>query len=79
MNAVLRSLVTSTGKILYLSLAYQMVKNTAEYLRETFGAQLVEVPIDFPTSDDLIVQVPRDYVQQLHSFTVCICISCNPP
>lgn len=57
MNAVLRSLVTSSSKILYLSLAYQMVKNTAAYLHETFGAQIVEVSINFPTSDDLIVQV----------------------
>ena len=34
-----------------------MVKNTAAYLHETFGAQIVEVSINFPTSDDLIVQV----------------------
>ena len=59
MNAILRSLVTTSGKILYLSLAYQMVKNTAAYLRDTFGAQLVEVAIAFPTSDDLIVQARR--------------------
>ena len=62
MNAVLRSIVTSSSsKILYLSLAYQMVKNTASYLHETFGSQVLEVPITFPTTEDLIVQASHPF------------------
>lgn len=57
-NAVLRSLLFSPprDKILYLNLAYQMVKNTLQYVHNVTGEQLLMVNISFPTSPDAIVQ-----------------------
>ena len=55
-NAVLRSLKIPQGKkILYLSSAYAMVKNTLRYLEDFDDDQLLEVPIEWPSTQDAIV------------------------
>jgi selenocysteine lyase/cysteine desulfurase len=60
-NAVLRSLkIGSPGKILYLNLAYQMVKNTLQFMHANFQEQLVQVNITFPTSNQQIIQAVKD-------------------
>ena len=60
-NAVLRSLgfsfVAPRNKILFLNLAYQMVKNTLAYVHNTTGEQLIMVNITFPTSAPAIIEV----------------------
>jgi isopenicillin-N epimerase len=57
-NAVLRSVLLSPNeKILYLNLAYGMVKETLYFLREIFHEQLVEAEIMFPTTKEAIVRV----------------------
>ena len=63
MNAVLRSLTLAAprNKILYLNLAYQMVKNTLTYVHNVTGEQLLMVNISFPTSNDAILQVRRGW------------------
>lgn len=54
-NAVLRSIqLKKNEKVLYLNLAYPMVKNTLQYLHETFDESLLEVPIT-TLSDDVIL------------------------
>jgi selenocysteine lyase/cysteine desulfurase len=60
-NAVLRSLkIAPPGKILYLNLAYQMVKNTLQFMHEMYSEQLVQVNITFPTSNEQIVQLVKE-------------------
>jgi hypothetical protein len=58
-NAVIRSLRFSAprNKILYLSIAYQMVKNTIEYVHNVTGEQLLMVNITFPVTAAGIVSV----------------------
>ena len=55
-NAVLRSLkVPAKKKILYLSSAYKMVKNTLDFLETFREDQLLEVPVTWPATQDEIV------------------------
>ena len=56
---MLRSLhfLPPRNKILYLNLAYQMVKNTLEYVHNIGGEQLLMVNITFPTTPRGIIEV----------------------
>eukprot|EP00949_MAST-11_sp_MAST-11-sp1_P003205 g3205.t1 len=65
-NAVLRSMkkLHKGKKILYLNLAYQMVKNTLEYLSEADSDALLEVNITLPDqTDDDIVEAVRQALE----------------
>ena len=65
-NAVLRSiLIGKEDRVLFLNLAYTMVKNTFSYLQGTFGDQMIVVNISFPTSADAIVAAVEE---QLSTF-----------
>lgn len=51
-NSILRSSAWMPGDvILYFSVAYGMVKNTARWLSNHAGVEIVEVPVEFPISD----------------------------
>jgi len=59
-NAVIRSLVFPPGsKVLYLSEAYPMVKNTFAFMRDHFQEKLIEVPLTFPTTKDKIIDLVK--------------------
>ncbi|CAB9498484.1 Cysteine desulfurase [Seminavis robusta] len=52
-NAILRSYSWQPGDvILYFSVAFGMVKNTALWLQQERGIQIVEAPVVFPISED---------------------------
>lgn len=72
-NAILRSLKFSpSGKILYLDVAYPMVKNTIKFLNKQFGVESVQVNITFPTTSEDIVAAVRKALEANPGET------CNP-
>ena len=63
-NAVLRSLRIKPGeKILFLNVAYTMVKNTLKYLEEFDHDSLLQVNITLPGSNTLIVEAVRQALE----------------
>eukprot|EP00466_Bigelowiella_natans_P004748 jgi/Bigna1/74082/fgenesh1_pg.27_\ len=72
-NAVLRSLQVPKGKkILFLNIAYQMVKNTLSYVSDVRHEQLLQVNITAPISPaSIVAQVERALEQ--HKGEVFLC------
>ena len=63
-NAVLRSLRIKSGeKILFLNVAYTMVKNTLKYLENFDHDNLLQVNITLPGSNSLIVDAVRNALE----------------
>jgi len=61
-NSILRSVQMTLGagsKILILDLAYCMVKNTCNFLHDSYKTSIVEVPITFPTDNSKILETVR--------------------
>jgi selenocysteine lyase/cysteine desulfurase len=59
-NSVLRSIqinFKTGGKILILDIAYGMVKNTVQFLSDTYGIPSIQLHIPFPTDSNSIVSL----------------------
>jgi len=64
-NAVIRSLKFNPGdKRLYLSIAYDMIKHSLEYVTSVNGESLIEVTITFPTNSSEIVNAVKQAIKQ---------------
>lgn len=66
MNSILRSIALTKGdKIMLLSTAYGMVKETLQWLVDTVGIELVVVPVTFPmaNSEQLLSAVQTALIQ----------------
>ncbi len=59
-NSVLRSIQVPYGKtLLYLNIAYGMVKNCLRYLQLTYGTELYELKVPFLGDEQGIVDAVR--------------------
>ena len=64
-NSIMRSYPWTQGDVIvYFSVAYAMVKNTATWLAETEGVQIVQVPVAFPIGEEQAESAFLDPMQQ---------------
>jgi selenocysteine lyase/cysteine desulfurase len=53
-NALLRSMSWNPGDVIvYFATAYMMTQNTAHWLAQQYGIEIVEVPVQFPITKDV--------------------------
>ncbi len=65
MNSILRSFSYKPGQnILVTSIGYNAVRTTIQFLIDTYGVQVVTVPIVFPIDRQKILQVLKDAVER---------------
>ncbi|CAO3625096.1 unnamed protein product [Cunninghamella echinulata] len=65
MNAIIRSLIKNKeDKVLCFNTAYNSVEKTLVYVHDSFEAQLVQVELKYPLSDDEIVDSVRMAIEK---------------